>query len=98
MGFGTRTRTADAALATLFHGTPPGTRHIAIFFGESVRASGEHTPSEQAMREHVADALDDAYCVLLPHEAARRAELHRAFWAKSREESRNGRSSLARWE
>ena len=32
------------------------------------------------MRELIAGALDDAYCVLLPHEAARRAGQIRAFW------------------
>lgn len=98
MGLGTRAKAADAALATLLHGAPPGTRHITVCFGQGVHSSGERTPSEQAMREHVANALDDAYCVMLPHEAARRAELHRAFWAEAREKRRNGRSSPAAWD
>ena len=99
MGLGTRARAADAALVTLLiEGCPPGTRHVAVCFGESVHASGKCTSPGQAMREHIADALDDAYCVMLPHEAARRAELHRAFWAEARKKSRDGRSSSAAWE
>lgn len=93
MGLGMHAKAADAALATLLHRAPPETRHITICFGEGVHASGKRTPSERAMREHVADALDDAYCLLLPHKAARRAELHRAFWAEAREKGRNGYSS-----
>ena len=87
-GLGRRARAADAALATLLHEIPPGTRHVAVRVGASVRASGERVTPGQVMREHVAAALDDACCVLLPHEAARRAELHRAFWASAREEGR----------
>ena len=94
-GLGLRARAADAALATLLHEIPPGTRHVAICVGASVRASGERVTPGQVMREHVAAALDDAYCVLLPHEAARRAELHRAFWASAREEGRK-REFIAR--
>ena len=89
IGFGRRAKAADAALATLLHGgCPPGTRHVAVCFGGGIHAFGERVSSEQAMREHVADALDDAYCMMLPHEAARRAELHRAFWASAQEENR----------
>ena len=95
MGLGTRAKAADAALATLFHGAPPGTRHIAVCFGGGVHASSGRVSPEQDMREHVADALDDAYCVLLPHEAARRAALHRSFWASAREENRK-RQFIAR--
>ena len=43
--------------------------------------SGDRVLPEEAMRELIAEALDDAYCVLLPHEATRRAEQHGAFWA-----------------
>ena len=80
-GLTTRAKAADAAMATLFHGAPPGTRHIAVCFGGGVYASGGRISPRQSMREHVANALDNAYCVMLPHEAARRAELHRAFWS-----------------
>ena len=91
MGLSTRAKAADAAMATLFQRVTPGTRHVAMCFKGGVHAFSGRVSPEQAMREHMADALDDAYCVLLPHEAARRTELHRAFWAGAR----NGRSSPA---
>ena len=95
MGLSTRAKAADAALATLFQGVTPGTRHIAMCFGGGIHAFSGRVSPEQDMREHVADALDDAYCMLLPHEATGRAELHRAFWARARGEGRNERSSAA---
>ena len=87
-GLAARARAADTALATLLGGCPPGTRLIGICFGGGVRAPDERVPPEEALRGRIADALDDAYCVMLPHEAARRAELHRAFWASRDEENR----------
>ena len=95
MGLSVRARAADTALATLFQGVPPGTRHIAMCFGEGVHAFNGRVSPEQNVREHVADALDDAYCMLLPHEVARRAALHRSFWATAREENRQ-RQLIAR--
>jgi len=94
-GLAARARAADMAMATLLGGCPPGTRLIAVYFGGGVRAPGERVSPEEALRGRIADALDDAYCVMLPHEAARRAELHRAFWSSARKENRQ-REFIAR--
>ena len=87
-GLTLRARAADAALVALFHGASPDPRCLALCSIGCVRALGERVSPEEAMRGRIADALDDAYCMMLPHEAARRAELHRAFWASAQEEDR----------
>ena len=79
-GVAARARAADMALATLLGEWPLGTRLVAVCFGAGVHAPDERVPPEEALRGRIADA----YCVLLPHEAARRAELHRAFWTSAR--------------
>ena len=76
-----RARADDAAFVALFHEHSPRSHHISLCSMAGTRASGERVSPEEAMRELIAGALDDAYCVLLPHEAARRAEQHRTFWA-----------------
>lgn len=87
-GFTARARAADAALAALFGECSPQARHLCLRFVSDVQAPSQRSSPDASMRGHIADALDDAYCVMLPHEAARRAELHRAFWASAREDSR----------
>jgi hypothetical protein len=94
-GLAARARAADMAMATLLGGRPPETRLIAVCFGGGVRAPGERVSPKQTLRGRIADALDDAYCVMLPHEATRRAELHRAFWASARKEGQQ-REFIAR--
>ena len=76
-----RARAVEAALVALFHEHSPGSHRISLYAMGSTSVSGERVSPEEAMRELIAGVLDDVYCVLLPHEAARRAEQHRAFWA-----------------
>lgn len=76
-----RARAVDAAFIALFDEHLPGSHHVSLCSLGSTSVSGEQVLPEKAMREVIAGALDDAYCVLLPHEAARRAEQYRAFWA-----------------
>ena len=83
-GLAARARATDAALFVLFGERSPEPRCIALSSAGGVHASGEQVSPEESMRGLIANALDDAYCVMLPHEAARRAELHRAFWASPR--------------
>ena len=94
-GLTLRARAADAALVTLFNEPSPDPRCLALCSMGGIRASGERVSPDEAMRGRIADALDDAYCVMLPHEAARRAELRRAFWASTQEKSRK-REFIAR--
>lgn len=84
LGFGARARAADAGLAALFGAMPVGVQQI----GTQCGASAAGMSPEECMRSRIAEALDDAYCVLLPHEAGRRAELRRRFWASSSDEAR----------
>ena len=74
-----RARAVDAAFIALFDEHLPGSHHVFLRSLGGTSVSGEQVLPEEAMREVIAGALDDAYCVLLPHEAARRAEQHRAF-------------------
>lgn len=90
-GLTLRARAADAALVALFHGDSPDPHCVALCSHGGVRALRERVSPEETMRGLIADALDDAYCIMLPHEAARRAELHRAFWASAQEENRRRR-------
>ena len=76
-----RARAVDAAFIALFDEHLPGSHHVSLCSLGGTSVSGEQVLPEEAMREVIAGALDDAYCVLLPHEAARRAEQHRVFWA-----------------
>lgn len=91
MGLGVRARAADAGLAALFHDIPVGVRAIGVQCGPSVAGAAPGAAArspDECLRSRIAWALDDAYCVLLPHEAARRAELRRCFWAAARDERR----------
>lgn len=84
IGRGRRTRAADTGLAALFDRLPFGVEWIALECGggEALTERGiRRLSAEECLRSRVADALDDAYAVLLPHEAARRAELRRRFFA-----------------
>ena len=74
-----RARAIDAAFIALFAEHSPGSHHVSLCSLEGTSASGEQVSPEEAMRGLIAGALDEAYCVLLPHEVARRAEQHRAF-------------------
>lgn len=76
-----RARAVDAAFIALFQEHSPGSRQVSICCMGGTRMSGDRILPEEAVREVIASALDDAYCVLLPREATRRAEQHRAFWA-----------------
>lgn len=94
-GLAARARAADVAMATLLGGCPPEIRVIAVYFGGGVRASGERVSPKETLRGCIADALDDSYCVMLPHEAARRAELRRTFWAQLEKRTSNRSPSPA---
>ena len=79
VGLTVRARAANAALVALFHERSPSPHCVALCATGGTHASSEQVSPEEAMRGCIADALDDAYCMMLPHEAARRAELHRAL-------------------
>lgn len=74
-----RAKAVDAAFVALFQEHSPGSRHIFLCCMGGTRMSGDQILPEEAMREVIARALDDAYCVLLPYEAKHRAEQHRTF-------------------
>ena len=80
LGFSVRARAVDAAVATLLRDCPPGTRTILPFYLTGNDLPDVRRSLEQEIRAHVADALDDAYCVMLPYEASRRSKLQLAFW------------------
>lgn len=78
MGLTKRTKAADTAISTL------------LLQQSAVGASFVEISTEEAdfLRPLIADALDDAYCVLFPHEAAGRAERERSFSTSCRETER----------
>lgn len=85
LGLDTRTRAADAGSVSLFDELPFGAEWIALEYkgGTEVTERGiESVSPAECLRSRVADALDDAYAALLPHEAARQAELRRRFFSQ----------------
>lgn len=76
-----RIRAVEAKFIALFNEHLPSSHRVFLCSLGSTSVSGEQVSLEEAMRELISGALDDAYCVLLPHEAARRAERHRVFRA-----------------
>lgn len=84
LGMDRRARAADAGVASLFGQLPVGVDGYTLQYlgGTAITERGTRRVSpEECLRSRLADALDDAYAVLLPHEAARRAELRRRFFA-----------------
>lgn len=91
LGFGTRARAADNGLAHLLGEVPVGAGMLVIrvWQGAGDVASGVFPRSPlDGIRGLIADALDAAYCELLPQEAVRRAHERARFWAAAREGQR----------